>query len=50
MKFTLKLSLELSIEEIKGIIIKDKRTISQLKNKTPKKIIIVPSKIINIVY
>ena len=50
MKFTLKLSLELSNEEIKRIIIKDKRTISQLNNKTPKKIIIVPSKIINIVY
>ena len=50
MKFTLKLSLELSIDEIKTIIMNEKRVMKQLKNQTLKKIIIVPGKIINIVH
>ncbi|MBL30936.1 MAG: leucine--tRNA ligase [Flavobacteriaceae bacterium] len=48
-KFTLELSLELSNEEIKSIVMNDERTILQLKNRIPKKIIIVSGKIINIV-
>ena len=50
MKFTLKLSLELSNDEIKTIIMNEKRVMEQLKNQTPKKIIIVQGKIINIVH
>tara|TARA_B100000886_G_scaffold233730_1_gene163369 strand:+ start:29 stop:403 length:375 start_codon:yes stop_codon:yes gene_type:complete len=50
MKFTLKLSLELSDDEIKTIIMNEKRVIKQLKNQTAKKIIIVHGKIINIVH
>ncbi len=50
MKFTLKLSLELSNDEIKTIIMNEKRVIKQLKNQTLKKIIIVHGKIINIVH
>ena len=48
-KFTMELSLELSNEEIKSIVMNDERTILQLKNRIPKKIIIVSGKIINIV-
>ena len=50
MKLTLKLSLELSNDEIKTIIMNEKRVMEQLKNQTPKKIIIVQGKIINIVH
>ena len=49
MRFTLKLSLSLNIDEIKEIIINEVRTQDQLQGKSPKKIIVVPGKIINIV-
>jgi len=49
MRFTLKLSLSLSIDEIKEIVINDERTQNQLQGNPPKKIIVVPGKIINIV-
>ncbi|WBX73859.1 class I tRNA ligase family protein [Tenacibaculum pacificus] len=49
MRFTLELALDLSKEEIEKIVMADERTIAQLKGETPKKVIIVPGKIINIV-
>lgn len=49
MKFLLELPLTLSKEEIQEIVMNDERTIKQLGDRTPKNIIIVPGKIINIV-
>ncbi|MFA7444353.1 MAG: class I tRNA ligase family protein [Flavobacteriaceae bacterium] len=49
MRFTINLSLDLSVEEIEKIVLADSRTQEQLQGKEPKKIIIVPGKIINIV-
>jgi leucyl-tRNA synthetase len=49
MRFTLHLSLDLGVEEIKEIVMKEARTSDQLKGAAPKKIIVVPGKIINIV-
>ena len=49
MRFTLHLSLDLGVEEIKEIVMKEARTSDQLKGAVPKKIIVVPGKIINIV-
>ncbi|TDL99937.1 MAG: leucine--tRNA ligase [Flavobacteriaceae bacterium] len=48
-RFTLNLSLDLSKEEIEEIVLQDERTLKQLGGNSPKKIIIVPGKIINIV-
>jgi leucyl-tRNA synthetase len=49
MRFTIKLPLDLTVQEIEKIVMADERTISQLAGNTPKNIIIVPGKIINIV-
>jgi leucyl-tRNA synthetase len=49
MRFTIELSLDLTIPEIQEIIMKDERTLKQLDGKTPNKIIIVPGKVINLV-
>ena len=49
MRFTLKLSLSLSIDEIKQIVINEELTQNQLQGNSPKKVIVVPGKIINIV-
>ena len=49
MRFTLDLSLDLSKDEIEDIVMKDERTQKQLDGRTPKKVIIVPGKIVNIV-
>ncbi|TXK71610.1 leucine--tRNA ligase [Mesonia sp. HuA40] len=49
MRFTLELSLELSKDEIEQIVMADERTQKQLAGRTPKKVIIVPGKIVNIV-
>lgn len=48
-RFKIELSLDLSKEEIEKIILEDKRTKTQLEDRTPKKVIVVPGKIINIV-
>ena len=48
-KFTLNLSLDLNIQEIEKEVLSHEKTISILNNNNPKKIIIVPGKIINIV-
>ncbi|WP_188048996.1 leucine--tRNA ligase [Flavobacterium sp. GP15] len=49
MRFTIKLPLDLTKEQIEEIVMKDDRTIKQLEGKTPNKVIIVPGKIINLV-
>jgi leucyl-tRNA synthetase len=49
MRFTLELSLDLSKEEIEKTVMSNEKTIAQLEGRIPKKIIIVPGKIINIV-
>ncbi|EDP98440.1 class I tRNA ligase family protein [Kordia algicida OT-1] len=49
MRFKKELSLDLSKEEIEKIILEDERTQAQLAGRTPKKVIVVPGKIINIV-
>lgn len=49
MRFTIKLPLDLTKEQIQEIVLADDRTIAQLAGNTPKNIIIVPGKIINLV-
>ena len=48
-KFTINLSLELDANEIEKIVLSNEKTISILNNTRPKKVIVVPGKIINIV-
>ncbi len=49
MRFTIKLPLDLSQAQIETTIMADERTIKQLDGNTPKKVIIVPGKVINLV-
>jgi leucyl-tRNA synthetase len=49
MRFTLKLPLDLTKEQIQEKVMADERTKIQLAGSTPKNVIIVPGKIINIV-
>lgn len=49
MRFKVSLPLSLSIEEIQTIILSQPETIKWLEGKAPKKIIIVPGKIVNVV-
>lgn len=49
MRFKLPFSAALSKEEIEALVVKDDRVIQQLNGNQPKKIIVVPKKIINIV-
>lgn len=49
MKFTLELSLALSKEEIEVAVLSNEKTATYLQGRTPKKVIVVPGKIVNIV-
>ena len=49
MRFTMELSLDLSKEEIEKAVLEHERTVQQLAGRTPKKVIVVPGKIVNIV-
>ena len=49
MRFTLELSLDLSKEDIEKAVLADERTQKQLDGRAPKKVIVVPGKIVNIV-
>ena len=49
MRFTIKLPLDLTVEQIQEKVMADERTQNQLQGKTPNKVIIVPGKIINLV-
>jgi len=49
MRFTIELSLDLTKEEIEKEILSHEKTQQQLAGRTPKKVIVVPGKIVNIV-
>ncbi len=49
MRFTLELALNLSKEEIEKAVLAHERTQQQLEGKSPKKVIVVPGKIVNLV-
>ena len=49
MRFTLDLSLDLSKEEIEAAVMGNEKTLAQLEGRVPKKVIVVPGKIVNIV-
>ena len=49
MRFTLELSLDLSKDEIEKTVMAHEKTIAQLEGRVPKKVIVVPGKIVNIV-
>lgn len=48
-RFTLELSVDLSKDDIEKIVMDDERTQEKLDGESPKKVIIVPGKIVNIV-
>ncbi|QAA81848.1 leucine--tRNA ligase [Aequorivita sp. H23M31] len=49
MRFTLELPLDLSKDEIESAVMAHEKTIHYLEGRTPKKVIVVPGKIVNIV-
>ncbi|MGY8933050.1 MAG: leucine--tRNA ligase [Flavobacteriales bacterium] len=49
MRFTLELPLDLSKDEIESVVMSHEKTIHYLEGRMPKKVIIVPGKIVNIV-
>lgn len=49
MRFTLELSLDLTKDEIESAVMSHEKTAQYLEGRTPKKVIIVPGKIVNIV-
>ncbi|MDX1773252.1 class I tRNA ligase family protein [Oceanihabitans sediminis] len=49
MRFTLELPMDMSKEEIEKTVMSHEKTIAQLQGREPKKVIIVPGKIVNIV-
>ena len=49
MRFTIELPLDLSKDDIEAVVMADEKTIAQLDGRTPKKVIVVPGKIVNIV-
>jgi leucyl-tRNA synthetase len=49
MRFKIELPLDLTVEQIEAAIMADERTIQQLNGQQPKKVVIVPGKIINLV-
>ncbi|REG89648.1 leucine--tRNA ligase [Winogradskyella sediminis] len=49
MRFTLELPLDMSKDDIEKTVMAHEKTIAQLDGRTPKKIIVVPGKIVNIV-
>jgi len=49
MRFTLELPMDMSKDDIEKTVMDHEKTIAQLDGRTPKKIIVVPGKIVNIV-
>jgi leucyl-tRNA synthetase len=49
MRFTLELPLDMSKEDIEKTVLAHEKTQEQLQGRTPKKVIVVPGKIVNIV-
>ncbi len=48
-RFTIELSLDMNKEEIEKAVMAHEKTQAQLQGRTPKKVIVVPGKIVNIV-
>ena len=48
-RFTLELSLDMTREEIEEVVLAHERTQDQLQGREPKKVIVVPQKIVNVV-
>ena len=49
MRFTLELPLDMSKEDIEKVVMEHEKTQAQLQGRTPKRVIVVPGKIVNIV-
>ena len=49
MRFTMELSLDLSKDEIESAVMSHEKTLHYLEGRTPKKVIIIPGKIVNLV-
>ena len=49
MRFTLELSLDLSKDDIESAVLANEKTKQYLEGRTPKKVIVIPGKIVNIV-
>jgi leucyl-tRNA synthetase len=49
MRFMLEFPLDMNKEELEKAVLADEKTIAQLEGRTPKKVIVVPGKIVNIV-
>ena len=49
MRFTLELPMDMSKDDIEKTVMAHEKTIAQLEGRTPKKVIVVPGKIVNIV-
>ncbi|MDX1318078.1 MAG: hypothetical protein R3262_11020, partial [Xanthomarina gelatinilytica] len=49
MRFTLELPLDMSKEDIEKTVMAHEKTKDQLQGREPKKVIVVPGKIVNIV-
>ena len=49
MRFTLELPVDMSKDEIEAVVMSHEKTIHYLEGRTPKKVIVVPGKIVNIV-
>ena len=49
MRFTLELPMDMSKDDIEAAVLANEKTIAQLNGRTPKKVIVVPGKIVNIV-
>ena len=49
MRFTMELSLDLSTEAIEEAVMSNEKTQTQLAGRVPKKVIVVPGKIVNTV-
>ncbi len=49
MRFTMELPLDMGKEDIEAAVMANERTQAQLQGRTPKKVIVVPGKIVNIV-
>ncbi len=49
MKFKISLSAQLSAKEVEEIVLQDEKMVQILEGKTPKKIIVVPHRIVNVV-
>ena len=49
MRFTLELPMDMSKDKIEATVMSHEKTIAQLEGRIPKKVIVVPGKIVNIV-